>query len=101
VRIRKESPELGWGTSTVLDVGDPAVLATRIDWEDRTMLVVHNLARDERQVTVPDIDRYGTVTDVFADCDYEPVDDRGQVAIGGSGYRWLAVVRAGDIPSLR
>lgn len=68
LRIRKESPELGWGTCTVLDVDEPAVLATRIDWEDRTMLVVHNLAR-EQQVAVPDADQYGALTDVSADRD--------------------------------
>jgi maltose alpha-D-glucosyltransferase/alpha-amylase len=101
LRIRKESPELGWGTSTVLDVDDPAVLVTRIDWEDRTMAVVHNLARDDREVVVPDPDQYGSLTDVFADRDYDAVDGGGKVTIGGSGYRWLAAVRSEDTPSLR
>lgn len=101
LRIRKESPELGWGHSTVLDVDDPAVLVTRIDWEDRTMVVVHNLARTDREITVPDAAEYGTLTDVFADRDYEPADEKGRVAVDGSGYRWLAAVRSADTPLLR
>ena len=92
LRIRKESPELGWGTATVLELDEPAVLATRIDWEVRTMVTVHNLAREGRQVTLPDADQYGTLTDVFADREYHTVDGKGQVGIDGSGYRWMVAV---------
>lgn len=101
LRIRRESPELGWGTSTVLDVDEPAVLLTRIDWEGRTTVVAHNLARDGRTVTVPDAGQYGTLSDVFADRDYEPVDGTGRVPIDGSGFRWLTAVRSADVPVLR
>jgi maltose alpha-D-glucosyltransferase/alpha-amylase len=101
LRIRRESPELGWGTATVLDVDDPALLMTRVDWEDRTMVVVHNLARDERVVAVPDAEQYGTLTDVFSDHDYEALDGAAKFTISGSGFRWLAAVRADDAPQLR
>ena len=39
-----ESPEIGHGTLHPLATGDPAVLAHRCDWEDRTIVAVHNLA---------------------------------------------------------
>ena len=38
------APEIGWGVFRVLDCGD-AVLALRFEWEDRTLVTLHNLAR--------------------------------------------------------
>ena len=32
IRRRKECPELGWGACSLLDTGEPSVLAHRSDW---------------------------------------------------------------------
>lgn len=49
IRRRRECPELGWGNWTLLDPGDPAVFAHRADWDDSTVVAVHNLGgRDAR-----------------------------------------------------
>jgi glycosidase len=114
IRLRKELPELGWGTPRLLDAGDDAVLAFRCDWGDRTIVVVHNFRADERTVDLdldpgPDGgDRAGdrgdaeaeaeaeaeagatvTLTDLTGDQAYEPSEGGRALRIGGYGYRWL------------
>jgi trehalose synthase len=49
IRAYRESPELGWGSPTVLDCAEPSVFAHQTTWEDRSIVAVHNLA--ERPVT--------------------------------------------------
>ena len=50
IRLRKEAPEVGWGTCTVLPVAAKPVLALRHDWQDRTLITMHNLSRRARAV---------------------------------------------------
>ncbi len=52
VRRRRETPELGWGTSVVLDVGDPAVLVHQVTWKGSSVLAMHNFSPEPREVTV-------------------------------------------------
>jgi maltose alpha-D-glucosyltransferase/alpha-amylase len=42
IRMRKEVPEFGWGDFSVVDTGDPGVLALRYTWRDNDVLAVHN-----------------------------------------------------------
>jgi maltose alpha-D-glucosyltransferase/alpha-amylase len=44
IRRRRECPELGFGTLTLLDAGADSVLAHRCDWEGETIVAVHELA---------------------------------------------------------
>ena len=50
IRLRKEAPEVGWGTCEVLPVAAKPVLALRHDWQERTLITVHNLGRRTRVV---------------------------------------------------
>ncbi len=96
LRIRKESPELGWGSCEVLDVGDPALFVTRTDWERRTMFAVHNLAISERKVIVPQLADFASLTAVFSDEESEPFDGSASFVVAGSGYRWIRALPADD-----
>ncbi|MBW3604663.1 MAG: alpha-amylase family protein [Actinobacteria bacterium] len=96
LRLRKECPELGWGHCEVLDAGDPALFVTRIEWEQRTMFTVHNLATSERDVSIPQVADYTSLADVFSDGDYEPLEDSTSFTIAGSGYRWIRALRTDD-----
>ena len=49
IRVYRECPELGWGTFSLLRCETPSVLAHQCAWEDRTSVVLHNLA--DRAVT--------------------------------------------------
>lgn len=96
LRLRKECPELGWGHCEVLDAGDPALFVTRIEWEQRTMFTVHNLATSEREVSIPQVADYTSLADVLSDSDYEPLEDSTSFTIAGSGYRWIRALRTDD-----
>jgi trehalose synthase len=52
IRRRRETPAFGWGTATLLDASDDAVLAHRCDWEGDVVVAVHNLDPAPREVTV-------------------------------------------------
>ena len=43
LRVRRATPELGFGKVSVLPVESGAVVALAHDWEDRTLLTFHNL----------------------------------------------------------
>jgi maltose alpha-D-glucosyltransferase/alpha-amylase len=52
IRRRRETPELGWGATTLLDTSATAVLAHRCDWEDSTVVAVHNFSSSPVDVEV-------------------------------------------------
>ena len=52
-RRRRECPELGFGSLELLDTGEPAILAHRCDWEDSTIVAVHDFGGEGATVTLP------------------------------------------------
>lgn len=50
IRTRRQIPELGAGTWTVLASGDPAVLAHCCSTDDSHFIAVHNLTDEQRSV---------------------------------------------------
>lgn len=99
IRRRRETPEFGWGRLELLDAGDRAVLAHRCEWEDSSVIAVHNLSPDARTVRVDVRPPHGH------DCATDMLDggsrihdlDQGCVdlELGGYGYRWLRLQPAG------
>ena len=102
IRVRKESPEIGWGTCTVLDTGDERVLAHQCDWHEGTVLVVHNLSGDDVEVRLglENPERLEDLTDEFGSREFErlePADPR--FTMPPYAYRWLRARRSGsDLP---
>jgi maltose alpha-D-glucosyltransferase/alpha-amylase len=87
----RECPELAWGRYTVLDTGEPSVLAHRCDI-DGTVIALHNLA--DRDVTprlvLDNLDGSHVLTDLLHDGRTDVLDD-GTVTLrlGPYGCRWL------------
>jgi maltose alpha-D-glucosyltransferase / alpha-amylase len=50
IRMRKECPEISWGTFVVLRTNVPEVLALRYDWRETSMLTVHNFGNKAQKV---------------------------------------------------
>jgi len=50
VRMRKECPEISWGTFVVLRTDVPEVLALRYDWRNTSMVTVHNFSNKPQKV---------------------------------------------------
>jgi trehalose synthase len=94
IRRRRETPEFGWGTLTLLDTGgDDAVLAHRCDWESSAVVAVHNLAADPRHVRVDlgDFDGRARLVDLLDRAQpVREVDGREmELKLDGYGYAWF------------
>ena len=100
IRLRKETPEIGWGDWSRLDTGTPHVLALAYRWRDNAVLTLHNFDDRPHEVRLAwrgvDSDR---LLDLLG---YEHVERRrGRFAIQveAHGYRWFRP--AGLHPTLR
>jgi maltose alpha-D-glucosyltransferase/alpha-amylase len=97
IRRRKESPELGWGTSTLVETPDPALFAHRCDWQGSTVVAVHNLGTGTARATLELGPEAVAVVDLLGQADHRV--RRGgvlDVELGPYGYRWLRVLREGQ-----
>jgi maltose alpha-D-glucosyltransferase/alpha-amylase len=95
IRMRKEVPEIGWGNFTALNVRDPAVLALRYDWRNNSVLFLHNLHEQPREILVdPGVNRAEgkLLVNLLAE-DHSRADESGKhrVVLEGYGYRWYRV----------
>src|SRR5918998_1073026 len=70
IRRRRECPELGWGEWDLLDSGDAAVFAHRCDWDESTVVAVHNLAGRDASARL-EVGGDGALVDLFHDNDHE------------------------------
>jgi maltose alpha-D-glucosyltransferase/alpha-amylase len=96
IRLRKDLPEIGWGTCTVLDTGTRSVLALRHDWQERTVITLHNLARRAAIATIdiPDADGAPLEELLLDDAPHVAVRrDRARIRLGPHEQRWLRLDR--------
>jgi maltose alpha-D-glucosyltransferase/alpha-amylase len=93
IRTRKECPELGWGHTEILDVGEPSVLAHCASWQGGTILAVHNLASEARVVNL-DVSKYQAeeLTNLLGNREtHQLKDGTCELLLEGYGYRWFRV----------
>ena len=78
IRTRKECPEIGWGTSQLLDAGAPNLFAQRFDWGDRITIVLHNLAgkRQKARLHFDNCEDWEHLHDLLGDEDPELLRDK-------------------------
>jgi trehalose synthase len=95
IRRYRQSPELGWADFRVLDQPHHHVLAHECRWDDRRIVLVHNLSPVSCTVplTVDNADSGYHVLDLLQDTGTAGLDDAGRIdlALDGYGYRWLRV----------
>jgi maltose alpha-D-glucosyltransferase/alpha-amylase len=94
IRMRKEVPEIGWGDFAFVSVGTPEVLAMRYDWRNNSVLCVHNLSSEPREVSISlaKSERDCTLVNVLSD-DHSTPDDKGRhkLMLEPYAYRWYRV----------
>src|SRR6476620_9361405 len=94
IRMRKEVPEIGWGDFEVLKVRDPAVLVMRYDWRNNSVVVMHNLHEEPREVFVDiGLGEEGRRLVNLLGEEHSEADESGKhrVVLEGYGYRWYRV----------
>jgi maltose alpha-D-glucosyltransferase/alpha-amylase len=99
IRRRHETPALGWGASRVLASGDHSVLAHRTDWENTTVVLIHNLASEPRSVRVDVGPPAGDneVVDLLDQGRAVTAMDEGrlELKLEGYGFRWFRIEEVG------
>jgi maltose alpha-D-glucosyltransferase/alpha-amylase len=95
MRMRKEVPEIGWGSFVVLSSGTPEVLALRYDWRNNAVICVHNFAPTPREIGLELKATTGEKQDLvnLLSEDHSYPDDAGKhhVRLEPYGYRWYRV----------
>ena len=95
IRRRRECPEFGWGDWSLLSAGDPAVFAHRIDWEESTVVAVHNLAARDAEARL-EFEEQGRLTDLFTEDEHELQRGAVTLALGPHDARWFRLRRPGQ-----
>jgi maltose alpha-D-glucosyltransferase/alpha-amylase len=95
IRMRKEVPEVGWGDFKVIATRDPAVLVVRYDWRNNSVLFVHNLAAEPREISFS-VGVSGEESQVLVNLlseDHSQADAAGhhRMMLEAYGYRWFRV----------
>jgi len=91
IRTLRESPEVGCGTCTHVDVPTPrTVLAHRADGTTGSMLFLHNLGDEACVIDLSSLDAKGD--ELFGDQAYDDGLDFSKLALGPYGYRWIRLV---------
>jgi maltose alpha-D-glucosyltransferase / alpha-amylase len=93
IRMRKETPEIGWGDFRVLQTHSPEVLAIRYDWRRNSVLVVHNLSAVPRELSFGvDAEDAKCLVNIFTGENCE-VDESGelQIILEPYAYRWFRI----------
>jgi maltose alpha-D-glucosyltransferase/alpha-amylase len=92
IRMRKEVPEIGWGQFKVLKIADRAVLGLRYDWRNNSVLILHNLGAEPREVEfstgLSDVDDAALINLLSADHSRALKNGKHRVCMEAYGYRW-------------
>ncbi|ACK72304.1 alpha amylase catalytic region [Gloeothece citriformis PCC 7424] len=88
IRIRKQCSELGWGNWQILDTGEPCVFAHSCEWNNKTVIAVHNLADKSCSIALK-LDGSYYLDDLFGDHQYEVPGESHTISLEAYGYRWF------------
>ncbi|MGA7613797.1 MAG: alpha-amylase family protein [Thermoanaerobaculia bacterium] len=93
IRIRRETPEIGWGDWDVISTGSPNILALCYRWEGKAVVVVHNFDERSREAKFRlKVDGGERLVSLFDD-EESRADARGthRITLDANGYRWYRV----------
>jgi maltose alpha-D-glucosyltransferase / alpha-amylase len=94
IRMRKEVPEIGWGDFSFISTGTQKVLAMQYEWRNNSVLCVHNLSGEPREVRLSvDADEEKCVLANLLSSDHSEPDASGRhcMLLEPYGYRWFRV----------
>ncbi len=96
IRLRKETPEIGWGAISVVKTSASHMLALRYDWRGNTIITLHNFDRKPQQVRIR-ADAVGgkRLVDLIVEGEFRPGSDgHYELTLDAHGYLWC---RVGDM----
>jgi maltose alpha-D-glucosyltransferase / alpha-amylase len=93
IRMRKECPEIGWGSWKILPRMPKGVLAMRYDWNERATIAIHNFNDHPSVVTLRLEHADGKVLVNLLSQSETDANESGQhiIEMEPYGYKWLRV----------
>jgi maltose alpha-D-glucosyltransferase / alpha-amylase len=96
IRMRKEVPEIGWGNFSFVPLRTPGVLAMEYEWRNNSVLFLHNLAPEPREIrfrmkSKSDSERSQLINLLSNDHSQAQEDGRHCIVLEPYGYRWFRV----------
>src|SRR5215208_2928174 len=93
IRMRRECPEISWGSFTVLRTNVSEVLALRYDWSGTSVVTLHNFSNRQQKVKLKvGTERDGVLVEVFSNRHSQAhTDGIHRVTMDGYGWRWYRV----------
>lgn len=103
IRMRKETPEVGWGDFDILPAGRNDVLILRFHWRNSVVLTIHSLGPDPIEIRFhpsqdPAASPERLINLISADHSHPEPDGTHRILLEPYGYRWF---RPGDLGYLR
>jgi trehalose synthase len=102
IRRRKETPEFGWGSSTLIETSAGQLFAHRCEWQGSTVAAAHNLSGRKARATLDLGVEKGervAIDDLLETREHTTNRDGTlDVELDGYGYLWLRVRRSGERP---
>ena len=99
IRLRKECPELGWGTYEVLKTRSPHVLGIRYEWRNNALVTLHNFHEKPVSLAVDLGEKKDQrlVNLIVGEHSQAGPDGVHRIVLEGYGYRWYRVGSLGHI----
>ena len=90
IRLRRECPEIGWGSYRIIKTSQPAVLCMQYEWQQTQLLTLHNFSTQpcEVMVNAEEVSEVKLVDLIKTnDC---IMDEKGRfvITLEAHGYRW-------------
>jgi len=93
IRLRKECPEIGWGTCQIVNTGDSSVLGMRNEWRNNSVITLHNFSERPRSIIIDPGEKNGALlTNLFpGEHSHAGPAGKHRIILEGYGYRWYRV----------
>jgi maltose alpha-D-glucosyltransferase/alpha-amylase len=90
IRLRKASPEIGLGTSSIVKTDVPNVLAIRYDWQGKSVVAVHNFSQQAQsaQLTLEHTPGQTLVSQLDQTQARTAPNNAYPLSLPGYGYQW-------------
>ncbi|MET0658543.1 MAG: alpha-amylase family glycosyl hydrolase, partial [Steroidobacteraceae bacterium] len=97
IRLRKECPEIGWGSCSIIETQSRGVLVLHFKWRDGELVTAHNFASEPQEVTFKIPGAVDTLlVDLLGVTDAQPRrQGRYSITLDEYGYRWYRLGHAG------
>jgi glycosidase len=93
IHRRRETPELGWGTSTLIENEPPELFAHRSEWQGSSVISVHNLSDRPVAAELELGEGVRGVDDLLELREHRVERGRLRVELDAYGYLWLRAIR--------